>query len=796
MKGMRIVAALVALSLGGCGSGSIQSPDFTRELGALQIVPSTAGPDQRNAAGKLPAGASLQLEAQGKYTTPPDGALEADFEKVEAAWSSSVPAVATVDSSKGLVTAVAEGTTVITASKNGIDATFTVNVGAAEMASMIIVDPADSTQTPVTSKTLALGASQDYLALAVYTDKSVRSITTVITFSTSDESIACLSVALSACGPTTVGERTSADAVKIGGPVTITATTPKPGSTTPFSATTQLTVGDAALRDGTLTISPTGANVRPGDSQDFDVHGTFTDGTVQKIDGQVDFTSSAPSVATFANASDLAAGIVTAVANGDATITATLKAGVSPEIENRSVTATVHVTDSVCTDELLASSGATTAIPADPSICLGCGVQNPDFVIDAIADNFASLNVPVGLLDGAAKLNVIKGTPTTSFTAGETAGFIIGQPAGSLALASLLSQIQVNTLNNGAVQEGTDDRIVLRVDLLGQKIIDGTPNDLALVSFKTSLPYNGVQLALKSGTVSALTSVQAYSACGTTQPPNPIPALTALTSVEPGTASIEVGKAQGFTAQGLFADGTTGPIPDNYLEWTSSSSTVTDATAAKGVFNGKAAGTATITAKLRDNIPSGVTQRSATATLTVTTPLCTVPLVADASHPVTVEHGFAGLCVFCSVTDDINLIDATTSNFATISLNLAALGASAHVDVQSGATTDFVAGTRPGFVVGEPVGSVALAQILAGLQISTLAADGTVLESSSDSIPLRLDLLGIEIIPNANTALVSFAATQPYRGLRLTANAGVASLLTEFQAYSACAATTLPATAP
>jgi len=791
MKGMRIVAALFALSLGGCGDGSVQSPDFTRELGALQVI--AGSPDQRNAAGVLPAGASLQLKSQGKFTTPPDGDLQPAFEDVEAEWSSQDETVATVDSSKGLVTAVGAGTTTITASKDGLDATFTLVVGPAEVSRLIIVDPADTTRTPITSKTIGLGAVQDYLALAVYTDQSVRPVTSVVTFTTTDPSIACLRRAALVCGPTTTGAQTTAVASAIGGPVTITASTPS-GSATPFTATTQLTVGTAVITGETLRISPTGANVRPGDTQDFDVFASFSDGTEQKIDGQVDFSSSAPDVASFANASDLANGIVTAGNEGDAIITATLKTGVGADFETRSVTATLHVTNSVCTSPLLASAGATAVVPNDPSICILCGVADPDFVVDAVADNFATLNAAVGLLDGAAKLNVIKGTPTTLFPAGETAGFIIGQPAGSLVLAELLSQIQINTLKDGAVQEGSDGRTVLRLDLLGQKLIDGTTNDLVLASFKSSLPYNGVQLALKSGVVSALTSVQAYAACGTTQPPNPLPALTALTSIEPGTVTIETGKAQAFTAQGRFADGSTGPIPDNYLEWTSSDSAVTDATAPKGVFTGKAAGTVTITARLRDNIPATVTQRTATAELTVTAPLCTVPLVSDAGGSIaTVEHGSNGLCLLCSVTNDVNVIDSATSNFATISLNLAALGATAYIDVQSGAAADFALGGRPGFVVGLPVGNVALAQILAGLQVSTLTADGTIVESSAlPTIPLRLDLLGIEVIPNANTGLVSITTTQPYRGVRLSANAGLASLLTSVQVYSACAASAVP----
>jgi hypothetical protein len=163
-----------------------------------------------------------------------------------------------------------------------------------------------------------------------------------------------------------------------------------------------------------------------------------------------------------------------------------------------------------------------------------------------------------------------------------------------------------------------------------------------------------------------------------------------------------------------------------------------------------------------------------------------------------VDHGFAGLCLggvlgVCTVTNETALLDSTTENFASIALNVALLGGSAYIDVQSNATTAFPAGKHPGFVIGQPAGTVALAQLLAGLQVSTLDADGAVIESSGPLIPLRLDLLGVKVIPNADTALVSLTATQPYQGLRFTATAGIVSLLTNMQVYSACADTTLPA---
>jgi glucosylceramidase len=73
----------------------------------------------------IPTGGTLQLAA---YHSVSDGYGGATLEEVTANWSSSNTAVATVDST-GLVTGVADGMTVITASDGMAKGQFTVTVG-------------------------------------------------------------------------------------------------------------------------------------------------------------------------------------------------------------------------------------------------------------------------------------------------------------------------------------------------------------------------------------------------------------------------------------------------------------------------------------------------------------------------------------------------------------------------------------------------------------------------------------------------------------------------------------------
>jgi hypothetical protein len=61
-----------------------------------------------------------------------------------------------------------------------------------------------------------------------------------------------------------------------------------------------------------------------------------------------------------------------------------------------------------------------------------------------------------------------------------------------------------------------------------------------------------------------------------------------------------------------------------------------------------------------------------------------------------------------------------------------------------------------------------------------------VIESSIDiGDGLHLDLLGATLI-GGQAGVVSFEATQPYKGARLTLNSGVASVLSQLNVSSAC----------
>ena len=248
--------------------------------------------------------------------------------------------------------------------------------------------------------------------------------------------------------------------------------------------------------------------------------------------------------------------------------------------------------------------------------------------------------------------------------------------------------------------------------------------------------------------------------------------FTDLLRIEPPTARVTVGRSVDFDAIGLFSDGNPQNV-DGLVNWTSSNPAIATVNAA-GQATGVTQGVVTITAA-RKTDPSD----TATATLTVTGAVCTTPLLQ--SEGATAVEFSSDLCVGCSVDSEGNIIDANVLNFATATTTVGLLGANVGVTVAPGPTppytVPFAAGNNAGFIIGKPTGTLLTAEVLSQVQVSTLR-NGVVQETSSSGItPLRLDLLGVELLGGFDTALVTIGTTVPYDAIRLTVNSGTASAL-------------------
>ncbi|HET8725422.1 MAG TPA: Ig-like domain-containing protein [Anaeromyxobacteraceae bacterium] len=266
------LAVVPAILLAGCGSSS---PSLT----AMTITP---GPV------RLAVGASAQLTVTGTYSDGTRSPVTSGL-----AFSTSAPEVATVSSS-GVVTWVGGGSAVVTATSGGVSATATVIAasGPAVLESITLVGP---------GVPLRPGATAQLTVVGNYSDGSTLNLTSGSTFASASSSVATVSAAglLTAVG---------------NGTVPVTATHGASGLT----STVSVTVATAAPTLVSIEALPATMPLLVGESGQLTITGTYSDSTRVNLTDSCTFASSNLGAATVG-----ASGLVTAVAEGNATVVAT-----------------------------------------------------------------------------------------------------------------------------------------------------------------------------------------------------------------------------------------------------------------------------------------------------------------------------------------------------------------------------------------------------------------------------------------------------------------------------------------
>jgi hypothetical protein len=195
-------------------------------------------------------------------------------------------------SSAGLVTPVAVGEAMITATRGEISGTLTVGVTAAAPVSIEITPPTPS---------LARGRTLQLTATVRFTDDTTHDLSDQVTWLSGSEAAAMISA---------TGLVASIDP----GTTTITA---KLGTLT---GTTLVTTTDAAL--DSIEVTPTKPSVIAGRTLQFMATGRFSDNSTQNLTTQVTWDSSDPATAELSNG-DGSRGLATAHQVGTAAVTAT-----------------------------------------------------------------------------------------------------------------------------------------------------------------------------------------------------------------------------------------------------------------------------------------------------------------------------------------------------------------------------------------------------------------------------------------------------------------------------------------
>jgi hypothetical protein len=242
-------------------------------LKSLSITPAKAS---------IPKGSTQQFSATAAFS---DGSSQ-DVTGV-ANWSSTDSAIATV-SAGGLVHGGDPG-------KTTISATFTTLTAKAT----VTATPAIATALQIApfNVQIAKGLTVPFMATAVMSDGSLKTVTTQTTWSTSSTAVASFKGRIA----TAVGV----------GQTSVTATFKG------LTSSVTLTVTPATLR--TIRVSPTRQPIEKGATLQFRAVGTYTDGTTQDITTSAIWATSSPAVATIN-----AAGTAKGVAKGVTSISATL----------------------------------------------------------------------------------------------------------------------------------------------------------------------------------------------------------------------------------------------------------------------------------------------------------------------------------------------------------------------------------------------------------------------------------------------------------------------------------------
>ena len=310
--------------------GAIVAPSIPLSVGAAVLQSLSIGP-----AGlpPIPLGATVPLVATGKSSDGTSAVLAG------ATWVSSNPGVITVNASTGSATAMGPGTAMITATSGLVSGSISLTVATAAL-STITITPATPTLAAGAPPPIAgqpwIGPRQQLTAIGNYLDGSSLDLTRVVTWSSSDTTMAFVD-------PTT-------------GLVTASSTTGTPTITASWlgiSATDVVTV-DAKAVIG-IAVHPGAPVAKVAETVNFTALATFSDQTTGALPPGEVWSSANPAVATIIAGT----GVATAVAPGSTTITVT----------SGSLTASATLTVTAAT------LNAISITPINPSVAQGLMLQ-------------------------------------------------------------------------------------------------------------------------------------------------------------------------------------------------------------------------------------------------------------------------------------------------------------------------------------------------------------------------------------------------------------------------------------
>lgn len=549
----------------------------------------------------LQRGVSQQFQATATYSDSTTSDVTA-----QATWASSDTAVATVTSSSTgvLVRALAAGTTTISATLGTIKGSTTVTVTTPTLLSISL--------TPTTWSP-NVGATQNFTATGIYSDKTTADVTLSATWSSSNATAFSVSNA--------AGQKGQATALATGtGQVQATLS----------GVTGSATVTVSASPLVSIAVTPNPLSLVLGLSSSLVATGTYQNGTTQILTTQVAWSVVDPTVASVSNAAS-SAGRVSGIAVGSTTVTATLS-GISGKaavtvfqaklVSIAVAPATANITAG--TKQQFSATG-TYDNGAMPDITTQVTWSSSDITVAQVSNASGSNGLGTALVAGKSTI-----TATLTGVSG-TAALTVGAPLlSSIMIAPTTASIQVGDTQAFTVtavyQNGTTAAVAGT----------WTSSNVAVATIEAGpAGRRAVATGVAAGSTTITVTYQGLSDTATLTV-TAVPKLVGLTVTPANPATILVGATQQFQANAVYSDGST-TLVTGTASWTTSDAKVASVSnggggpfggGGRGLATGVGAGTATITAtyngftdsatlSVRDPQPTGLLVTPATASVVV-----------------------------------------------------------------------------------------------------------------------------------------------------------------------------------
>ena len=515
----------------------------------------------------------------------------------QATWSTGdtgVLSVVATGASAGVATALAAGTTSLTATLGGISGTTSVTVTAPALTSITV--------TPATA-TLFVGTTSPFKAQGTYSDLSTADLTDSVTWSTSIASIASVSNA--------AGTRGLVTALAMG-------TCNLVASLSGVVGTAIVTVSVVPLVS--IAVTPNPLNLPLGLTLPLKATASYGDKTTQDVTTSATWTVGDSSIATVGNVGT-AAGQVTGKAVGNTTVTATLSGIKGSAAVNVANPKLVSIAVAPATARITA--GQTQAFTATGSY------DNSTTVDLTTQVTWSSSNIAVAQASNAAGSNgvvtsLIAGTTTiTAALSGVqgTATLTVGPPA----LVSISVAPAIATIAVGGTQPYTVRAVYANgtTGILTGANWSSSSTGVATITAGGGGGGGATARGVAAGTTTITASYTSGASSFRDTATLTVTAPRTLIDIRltPANATIRVNGSQAYTVDGDYNDGTTTPIPAGVTLTTSNGTVAAVAGGGRGgpiglLVNGVGPGTATVTA----TYTAGGQTFTDTATITVEAP--------------------------------------------------------------------------------------------------------------------------------------------------------------------------------